>query len=232
MDYSTDLLKKEIRIILDRNQTSDQLITASDIDTLSIDEIIESKIVDAARFVESNAPSYMLNGGQPLGTTTDGVTSYNISWKSAVGNGMGSIILPEDFMRLVAFQMTDWSRPGTVITEDTPEYAMQSSRYPGVRGCPQKPVVAIVPRSNGLILEFYSCTAGTSVSVKHGRYLSIPAITDGTISLCEKLKDAIEYYAAYLTCITLSDMTAAAHLKVTAFELADIQTKQTAETNE
>ena len=225
MNYSVITLMDEIRTILDRNKNSEQLINVNDIDTLSIDNIIESKIVDAAKFIEYNAPSYLLGSGNSLGTSANGETSYNVTWKSAVGVGMGSIILPDDFMRLITFQMTDWSRPANVITEDSPEYAMQSSRYPGVRGCPQKPIVAIVPRSNGLLLEFYSCTAGDTVTVKHARYLAIPAIIDGTISLCDKLKNAIEYYAAYLACITVMDTNMAAPLRNTAFELSEIQTK-------
>ena len=53
MLYSVSELKKDIRIVLDQNMTSEQLFESGDIDTLSLEEIIESKIVDAARLVET-----------------------------------------------------------------------------------------------------------------------------------------------------------------------------------
>lgn len=53
MRYEVSELKREIRIALDQNMTSSQLLATGDIDTLSLEEIIESKIVDAARIVEN-----------------------------------------------------------------------------------------------------------------------------------------------------------------------------------
>ena len=44
MIYDVNELKREIRIALDQNKTSDQLLTSGDIDTLSMEEIIESKM--------------------------------------------------------------------------------------------------------------------------------------------------------------------------------------------
>ena len=61
MRYEVSELKREIRIALDQNMTSSQLLATGDIDTLSLEEIIESKIVDAARIVENQAPSYLLD---------------------------------------------------------------------------------------------------------------------------------------------------------------------------
>jgi hypothetical protein len=230
--YDIDALVKDIRIILDQNQISSQLIAVSDIDTLSVNEIIKSKIAVAARVIETNAPISMLDG-ITLGseeTQSDGTikTSYTIAWKSAIGIGMGSILLPDDFMRLIVFQMSDWNKPATIITEDDPKYEMQSSRYPGVRGCPQKPIAAIVLRSGGLTLELYSCTAGSSVTVKHGRYIPIPSIMDGSITLCVKLVDSIEYYAAYLACTELcsGETNKINLLRAHALDLANIETKQ------
>ena len=40
MIYDVNELKREIRIALDQNKTSDQLLTSGDIDTLSMEEII------------------------------------------------------------------------------------------------------------------------------------------------------------------------------------------------
>jgi len=205
MLYSVDALKSEIRVALDQNMTSDQLIISSDIDTLSLEEIIESKIPDAARIVESGAPRHLLEGGKNL--------RESISWDSEVGYGSGRILLPEDFMRLVSFQMSDWSKPCTAaITEDDPLYLAQSSRFPGVRGNPQKPVVAISVQPAGAVLEFFSCTQGPDVFVRRATYLPIPKIEEGYIDLCPKLERAIVYYAAHLVATTIGDANGAAAL--------------------
>ena len=205
MLYSVEELKTAIRVALDQNMTSEQLFETDDIDTLSLEEIIESKIADAARIVENGAPRHLLDGGKNFGDS--------ISWDSAVGYGSGRILLPEDFMRLVSFQMSDWARPCTVaITEDDPLYAAQSSRFPGVRGNPQKPVVAVSMQPAGAVLEFFSCTQGPAVYVKRATYLPYPVIEDGSIDLCPKLHRAIVYYAAHLVAAEVGDANGATAL--------------------
>lgn len=205
MLYQVEALKADIRIALDQNMTSDQLFDTGDIDTLSLEDIIESKIADAARIVENGAPRHLLEGGKNFGDS--------ISWDSAVGYGSGRILLPDDFMRLVSFQMSDWSRPCTVaITEDDPLYAAQSSRFPGVRGNPQKPVVAVSMQPAGAVLEFFSCTQGPTVYVKRATYLPYPKIEDGYIDLCPKLHRAVIYYAAHLVAAATGDTNGATAL--------------------
>lgn len=212
MTYKITDLKREIRIALDQNMVSDQLLAVDDIDTLSLEDIIESKIIDAARVVESNAPSYLLDGGKAF--------AQSIGWKSRIGIGSGYTHLPDDFLRLISFQMSDWSYAVTVaITETDPLYALQSSRYPGIRGCPQKPVVAITTQPIGQVLEFYSCTGGSGVYVKRARYIPIRQIRNGDIELCEKLKPAIVYYAAYLTALSINQTDLATVLLNTCNEL-------------
>ena len=186
MDTKVDDLLKEVRVVLDHNNTSTALADIDDVDTLSIDELIESCLVPASRIVETNAPFNLLDRGESFSGT--------IYWPEAVGKGSGHIQLPDDFLRLVCFQMSDWSRPvNEVITDESPEYAMQSSRYAGIRGNPQ---------STGLELVFYCCQGGSDVHVRRARYITIPSIsgegTARTINICEKLKPAIIYYTAGL----------------------------------
>lgn len=203
-EYQVSDLVKEIRVAIDSNK-SDQLTGISDIDTLALEEIIGSKIAEAARIVVLNAPSYLLDGGDSLGTT--------VVWNGTSGR----MTLPEDFLRLVVFKMSDWSRGVTVpISETDPLYAQQSSRWAGVRGNPQKPVVAIVPNSNGLVLEFYSSKSG---SVAQATYIAMPKVESGKITLCEKLHDATVYYAAYLTAISTGETALAEALLSIAGEL-------------
>lgn len=148
MFYLLDNLKKSIRIALDQNNSSDLLVGIGDIDTLTLEEIIASKIVDAVRIVTADAPSYLLEGGKPF--------AERIAWESQPGYGCGWTLLPDDFLRLVCFKMSDWSYAVTdAVTEDSQAYRMQRSRFPGIRGNPERPVVAITSQPAGQVLEFF-----------------------------------------------------------------------------
>lgn len=194
MFYNVDDIVKDVCIAIDQNSTSERLIESEDIDTLSLNEIVRSKIEDAARGVEKSAPVYLLETGTAFGDS--------INWKSTKGVGMGYTLLPDNFMRLISFQMSDWQTAVyNAISQDDPLYGLQSSRYPGIRGCPQKPVCAIVPAPVGLVLEFYSCTQGETVHVVKAQYLPEPVIgEDGYIDICEKCYRAVVYNCAGLVC--------------------------------
>jgi hypothetical protein len=212
MNFEVENIKQEVKIALDQNMSSEQLLDISDIDTLTFDQIIESKIADAARVVLLNAPNHLLDGGSSFG--------QSISWFSREGLSGGYIVLPNDFLRLVSFQMSDWTRAVTTpISENDPLYELQSSRFPGIRGCPQNPIVALCSQSIGLVLEFYSCTAGAGVTVKKATYIPIPKIISGYISFSEKLKPAIIYYTAYLTALSVGQADLAAVMLNTSKEL-------------
>lgn len=77
MFFTLDKLKKEIRIALDQNNSSALLEGVGDIDTLTVEEIITSKIVDAVRMVTIDAPSYLLDGGEAF------------CWQSRLGEPAG-----------------------------------------------------------------------------------------------------------------------------------------------
>ena len=205
MIYDVNELKREIRIALDQNKSSEPLRDLGDIDTLSFDDIVGSKIADAAKIVILHAPIHLLGSGIPFGK--------GIEWKSAEGHGSGSVLLPDDFLRLVVFQMSDWGRAvSEAISPSDAQYALQSSRFPGVRGCPQKPVVAIVNTGVGMMLEFYSCTGGEGVGIKQATYIPKPRILDETIELSHKIKDAVVYYSAYMVAVTMGQSEQAQQL--------------------
>ena len=99
---------------------SSQLIDTGDIDTLSMNDIIGSKIDDAARYVLLNAPLHLLDVGSNFGDT--------LYWEKTAGIGSGYVLLPNDYLRLLVFQMTDWERPVyAVTTPAAPAYNMQYS---------------------------------------------------------------------------------------------------------
>ena len=199
MVFEVSDIIRDVRVAIDNNDTSLQMPNnLIDIDTLTLEQIIESKVADAARVVESTAPFYLLDSGKAFGDS--------IGWDGEAGYGSGHIHLPDDFLRLVTFQMSDWSYPvSEVITEEDEEYAMQRSRYAGIKGSPQKPVVAVVQQPIGLVLEFYSCYSGENAYIKRARYIPIPRVIDGGIDLCEKLRPAIVYYTAYMVALSIKD---------------------------
>ena len=199
MVFEVSDIIRDVRVAIDNNDTSLEMPNnLIDIDTLTLEQIIESKVADAARVVESTAPFYLLDSGKAFGDS--------IGWDGEAGYGSGHIHLPDDFLRLVTFQMSDWSYPvSEAITEEDEEYAMQRSRYAGIKGSPQKPVVAVVQQPIGLVLEFYSCYSGEHAYVKRARYIPIPRVVDGTIDLCEKLRPAIVYYTAYMVALSIKD---------------------------
>lgn len=198
MKYKVSDLVRDIRIAIDQNMTSKALENIADVDTLSLNDIVRSKVVEAARLVGKVAhPSFIDNGVVLNGT---------VQWKSAVGVGTGQIVLPDHFMRLLSFQMSDWSRPATIIDEDDIRYLYQSSRYPGVRGCPQRPIAAVCRRQQGMVVEFYSCTAGSSVFLRQALYLAEPKIDDeDNIDISTGLKDPIIYKSASLVLYTMRE---------------------------
>lgn len=190
--YRLDEIAKDVRIAMDQNMSSDTLIGFDDVDTLSLNDIIKSKVTDAVKRIHSTAPAYLLDGGNNFGDA--------IYWKELES---GWCLLPEDFMRLVVFQMDDWERAVYhSVSEDDAEYKKQSSRFKGIRGTPQKPVCAIAIRPEGRALEFYSCKSENAM-VSRAVYLPYPVIDeDDGIEICERCYQAVVYTIASLVLTT------------------------------
>lgn len=210
MIYQVDRIKEDVRVCMDENRTDDALITSADIDTLKLDEIIQSKIVEGVERVHMSAPYYLLEQGHNFNQDiedeedsdhdddTDEVVEYanGIHWAPLES---GWVLLPEDFLRLVVFQMSDWERPVySVITPDTPEYKKQRSRVKALRGTSQRPVCALVVRPEGRALEFYSCKT-TDATVTKAVYIPHTTIDEyGGVDISEKCYTAVVYTIAAL----------------------------------
>ena len=190
--YRLDEIAKDVRIAIDQNMSSETLIGFDDVDTLSLNDIIKSKVTDAVKRIHSTAPAYLLDGGNNFGDA--------IYWKELES---GWCLLPENFMRLVVFQMDDSERAVyNAISEDDAEYKKQSSRFKGIRGTPQKPVCAIAIRPEGRALEFYSCKSEDAM-VSRAVYLPYPVIDeDDGIEICERCYQAVVYTIASLVLTT------------------------------
>ncbi len=216
LHYSVKKVVEDVRVALDENINGARLpggmSPLEDVDTLSLDAIIRSKIEDAARLVELNAPLSMLDADE-------GKEFENEQISHIVGLGKGATIpLPDDFLRLIRFRMSDWARPVTeAITVHDKRYAMQQSPCYGVHGNPDKPVVAVTGIYNDdereiiRVLELY--TTGNDSYVKEALYIPYPRIeekeegdpdTEG-IWLCNRFYRPVIYYCAYLVAATLGD---------------------------
>lgn len=189
MIFQIDKIMQDVRICIDQNAKSEALIEIGDIDTLALDEIIKSKILEAIQRVHMDAPNYLLESGHNFGDA--------VYWKELES---GWVLLPADFMRLVVFEMDDWEQAVyTAISTDAPEYEKQRSRFKGLRGTAQKPVCAIAIRPEGRVLEFYSCKS-TDAQVSRAMYIPYPTIDeDGGVDISERCYNAVVYTAAGLT---------------------------------
>lgn len=187
---------QDVRICLDQNMESDALIESGDIDTLALDEIIKSKILEAIQRVHMDAPNYLLEGGHNFGDA--------VYWRELES---GWVLLPPDFMRLVVFEMDDWEQAVyQAISTDDPEYEKQRSRFKGIRGTAQRPVCAIAIRPEGRVLEFYSCKS-KNAQVSRAMYIPYPKIDeDNGVDICERCYNAVVYTAAGLTLLTCGEV--------------------------
>ena len=194
--YPLDKIAEDVRTSLDLNKTSEVLAEIGDVDTLALNDIIRSKIVEAVKRVHSTAPHYLLDGGHDF-------MDSGVHWME---HGSGWILLPEDFMRFVVFEMDDWARPVfTAIDHDDAEYARQHSRFKGIRGTAQRPVCFISVRSVGRVLEFYSCK-NEDAKISRAPYIPYPKIDDNdSIEICQRCYDAVVYTAAALVLTTFGD---------------------------
>jgi len=198
MQKTVEEIVQSVRIVLDENSVNIAFIE-SDTDTLDLNDIIKQHISAAVRSIVLDAPSTLLDGGTDLSAQT-------LYWENEVGIGMGYIILPDDFLRLVIFQMSDWKRPVTKEIKDTDaQYFMQKSKYLGIRGGISKPVCALTTSKSSKIMEFYSCIGGETVEIEKARYIPIPDITAETIEIPTRLVDACILTIAGLTCVSIKE---------------------------
>ena len=206
---------RDVRIAIDENATSKALFAEGDTETLTLDEIIKSKIADSVRKVEMDAPTHLLESGfniEGIGYRKEGNTGNEVLKRNTVyweDDLSGWMILPEDFMRLLVFRMSDWKKSVYTPIGITDEaYNLQSCPFAGIRGNTEKPVCAIVLRSVGLTLEFYSCTS-KDATIEQAVYIPIPVIENNGIYICKKCYSSIVYYIAALTKLSIGDADAA-----------------------
>lgn len=196
MVYKVDDIMRDVRVCLDQNMTSEQLLQTGDIDTLSLDDIVRSKILEAVVRVHTVAPTHLLEAGHNFGDA--------IFWGDLES---GWVLLPHDFLRLIVFEMSDWERAVfNAITPEAPEYALQRQRVKALRGTAQRPVCVLTTRPEGRALEFYSCKSKDAY-VARATYVPYPSIDEETdsIDISEKCFTAVVYTVAALVLNTYGE---------------------------
>ena len=227
--YKAGTVLRDVRVLMDMNPKSQPLADIEDIDTLTISDLIASKIVEGVALAESAAPLNKLQGvdfspsvvgyeidlGFTKRTSTSATESStddtDSSEESSDGTVMcinkdlsGAITLPTDFMRLIAFKMSSWHKAVyEAVSADSAEYAKQSSPY--IRGTVRRPVVAIVPHSTGLKMEFYSA-ASSDDTVEIAQYRPYPVIDGQSIDISKDCYHASLYFIASLVYSSLSEV--------------------------
>jgi hypothetical protein len=151
----------EVRVALDENRTESSYLS-DNTDNMELNEIISSKLLEAVRSVQENCPVWMLEG-EVMTTTISSNT-----------DGSGTLSLPDDFLRLVALQLTEWDAPVFVVEQTgTQKALMQENKY--TRGNPKRPVLVFGNLESGLRkLKYYSVK--TSALVELALYVKIPSV--------------------------------------------------------
>ena len=189
----------DVKRSIDENESASSILSG-DTDQLQMDALIRSKIIDAVRYIHQAAPISMVEGMSPSPLPTPGQVTGG-------QDGSCTVALPDDFMRLVIFQMSDWKRPVvTPIADTDPLYAMQGSDYVGIRGGVKKPVAVLTTSPGGKkMLEAYSSEGSVAKLV----YLPIPVISgvapNETVSICTQLYQPVIYHCAGLVAMTYKD---------------------------
>lgn len=195
MIYNVQEIARDVRVCLDQNMVSDQLLLSEDVDTLALDDIIKSKIVEAVARVHGNAPAHLLEEGHNFGDA--------VYWDELES---GWVLLPQDFMRLIVFEMSDWKHAVyTAISASDPEYALQRQGIKALRGTAQRPVCVIASRPEGRVLEFYSCKSSNAYVTK-GQYIPYPGIDENDgVDISERCYTAVIYTIASLVLLTMGE---------------------------
>lgn len=183
MLYHLSEILRDTRIHLDYNEWDLPLVRIRDSDTLTLNQVIKSKILPATREVLLEASPCDLAPGKPVPT--------QLLWPQGKGCGMAILPLPDDFLRMLTVRLSDWERPARVITDADPEYRWQASRFPGVRGNPSRPIAVITQDATGVVAELYASNRPGAVELSYAQYVPMPAIIDQHITLPGRLYDAV-----------------------------------------
>lgn len=173
MIYQLPEIVEMVRTALRRGKTPRPLLRCRDPDNMPLDEMIVSKIGQGAirAYLEAE-PVRLLEARRDF-------SSSGVYWHEPVdGTWSGHVGLPGDFLRLCVFGMSDWATPVfEAVSCRSARFALTRSRYSALRGCPERPMVAISEMPEGTVLEFYSCSSAAQ-TISHASYIPVPEIDE------------------------------------------------------
>lgn len=195
MVYNRETMIGDVRRMMNENWRNEPIAGMDDCRQLRLDDLITMLMPEAAKDALLQAPMTDLEQGHTFGDA--------VHWGHHCN---GWVLLPDDFLRLVCFKMSDWDvAVYHAVYADDPLYYLQYSPFESLRGCPQKPVCALVNRPEGQALEFFSC-ADRDAWVERAQYVPLPAYDrhggldisrrcyDRAVALCaERCRRALEY---------------------------------------
>lgn len=151
---------------------------------------VDAFVDEAARWVILTAPIHALGHGTDFSTAADAEHVHN-------DDGSGSVKLPQYFLRLIAFRMSDWPLPIIGgLYDDNARYRQQHDAV--LRGTPSRPAVFIC--DGGQKLEYYSSHAGT---IKEARCFAMQILGD---DYPDMLSDITAWKIAELVLSAMNDI--------------------------
>ena len=162
---------------------------SSDMDEFHIEDFVD----DAIRFIGRVAPVRALGVGIPFVPKQEGENTTSQTDNDSHLR-VNPVPLPSGFVRLIAFQMSDWALPVTdALYSDNPRYRQQVD--PILMGTPKRPIVFICDGDTNL--EYYSSTG----TIKKAQAF----IVSDTAEYPEQLSEAIAWKTAELVLSAMND---------------------------
>lgn len=202
MIYPKSDILRAVRVAMDYDPQNEQLAAVGNAETLEIDAMIADAAPRALLNVLLKAPVQML-------TASCKTYPMPVPFRWLTGTAEApfgcAVDLPADFVRLRVVRMNDW-RYGVsdVISTDDARYAMQFSTSPGLRGNPDRPVVALVQSAGGNTLELFG-SRSQRAQVAELSYVPLPRWEKDTLSMDERLHASFVMMCASLVSASLGD---------------------------
>lgn len=160
MQVSEATIIRDVRVAIDENTKitpfTDDDGNVVDTATLEMEDIIKSKITDGINAVRKIAPLQYLEPARKASGE-----DWPVTWTDEE-KGTGEVTLPDDYLRMVMFKMSDWAHAVTVlISPESAMYHQQFSDIRGVRGNASRPVAALgTDMATGKkVIQFFSCNS-------------------------------------------------------------------------
>lgn len=172
-------IEKRVIALLDENSDILEERTVYGDESAEVKFLIRQLLPDAARAVLSEAAL----------TDIDEVSSIDSPAINFGSDGRGVMTLPDDYLRLVSFRMSDWTRSVSTPMDTTGDvYALRCSNRMLSRL--KSPGVAVIHSKGGRTLEIFGSSSGATVAL--ALYIATPVIDDGYISLPSALVSTVE----------------------------------------